>query len=283
MFQHTVTSSPSFTTNQILKMKFTAAIATAILASVAVAAPQRGLEARLKARGTSKGSRPLQAVARPASTKNQTNVEYSSNWSGAVLVEPPSAAATYTAVTGTFTVPEPTGNSGGSQAASAWVGIDGDTYGNAILQTGVDFTVTDGEASFDAWYEWYPDYAYDFSGIDISAGDEIVAIVESYTSTTGIAIIENKSTGQKVSKELSSSSSLGGQNAEWIVEDFEENGSLVNLVDFGTVTFTGAVAKAAGGESVGLTDATIIEIEENGKVVTDVTIDSASEVTITYE
>ena len=54
-------------------------------------------------------------------------------------------------------------------------------------------------------------------------------------------------------------------------------------MDFGTVTFTGAVAKAAGGESVGLTDATIIEIEENGKVVTDVTIDSASEVTITYE
>ncbi|GKZ32175.1 hypothetical protein AbraIFM66950_001355 [Aspergillus brasiliensis] len=264
-------------------MKFTAAIATAILASVAVAAPQRGLEGRLKARSANKGSRPLQSVARASTTKNQTNVEYSSNWSGAVLVEPPSAAATYTAVTGTFTVPEPTGGSGsGSQAASAWVGIDGDTYGNAILQTGVDFTVTDGEASFDAWYEWYPDYAYDFSGIDISAGDEIVAIVESYSSTSGIAIIENKSTGQKVSKELSSSSSLGGINAEWIVEDFEEDGELVDLVDFGTVTFTGAVAKAAGGESVGVEDATIIEIEENGQVVTDVTIDSDSEVTITY-
>ena len=52
-------------------------------------------------------------------------------------------------------------------------------------------------------------------------------------------------------------------NANGIL-DFEENGSLVDLVDFGTVTFTGAVAKAAGGQSVGLTDATIIEIEENG-------------------
>ena len=64
--------------------------------------------------------------------------------------------------------------------------------------------------------------------------------------------------------------------------DFEEGGSLVNLVDFGTVTFTGAVAKVAGGSSVGLEDATIIEIEESGEVVTDVTIDSDSSVTITY-
>ncbi|RAK95959.1 A4/G1 family peptidase [Aspergillus ibericus CBS 121593] len=264
-------------------MKFTAALAAAVLAGVATAAPERGLEARLKARASTKSSRPLQSVDRPSTVKNQTNVEYSSNWSGAVLVEPPSAAATYTAVTGTFTVPEPTGSGSGSQAASAWVGIDGDTYGNAILQTGVDFTIEDGEVSFDAWYEWYPDYAYDFSGIDISAGDEIVAIVESYSSTSGIAIIENKSTGQKVSKTLSSSSNLGGQNAEWIVEDFEEGGSLVNLVDFGTVTFTGAVAAVAGGSTVGLEDATIIEIEdESGQVVTDVTIDSDSSVTITY-
>lgn len=57
---------------------------------------------------------------------------------------------------------------------------------------------------------------------------------------------------------------------------------MVDLVDFGTVTFTGAEAKAAGGQTVGLTDATIIEITQNNKVVTDVTIDSDSEVTITY-
>jgi hypothetical protein len=30
-----------------------------------------------------------------------------------------------------------------------------------------------GEVSYDAWYEWYPDYAHDFSGIDISTGDVI--------------------------------------------------------------------------------------------------------------
>ncbi|PWY66026.1 aspergillopepsin-2 precursor [Aspergillus heteromorphus CBS 117.55] len=268
-------------------MKFTPVLAATILAGVAAAAPGRGLEARVKARASNtnngKGSRPLQAVDKPSTVKNQTNVEYSSNWSGAVLVNPPSAAATYTAVTGTFTVPEPTGSGSGSQAASAWVGIDGDTYSNAILQTGVDFTVTDGQASFDAWYEWYPDYAYDFSDLEISAGDVIVTVVESYSSTSGIATIENQSTGKKVSQELSSSYALGGINAEWIVEDFEEGDSLVNLVDFGTVTFTGAVAEAAGGESVGVDGATIIEIvNDDDQVVTDVTIDSDSSVTIQY-
>lgn len=58
---------------------------------------------------------------------------------------------TYTAVTGTFVVPTPSAPSGGSgtYSAAAWVGIDGDTCDNAILQTGVDFTVDGGEVSYD--------------------------------------------------------------------------------------------------------------------------------------
>ncbi|KAF4500527.1 glycosyl hydrolase family 43 [Fusarium agapanthi] len=39
-------------------------------------------------------------------------------------------------------------------AASAWVGIDGDTCQTAILQTGISFYA---DGSFDAWYEWIPD------------------------------------------------------------------------------------------------------------------------------
>lgn len=119
-----------------------------------------------------------------------SHVEYSSNWAGAVLI-----GTGYKSVTGTFTVPTPSTPSGGSSrtevsffstsfvadyfimmlwvttrfgltilrqsqyAASAWVGIDGDTASNSILQTGVDFYVEGSEIGFDAWYEWYPDYA----------------------------------------------------------------------------------------------------------------------------
>ena len=55
-------------------------------------------------------------------------------------------------MTGTFTVPTPSG----SGAASAWVGIDGDTCETAILQTGVDFTVSGGEVSYDGTFTAAP-------------------------------------------------------------------------------------------------------------------------------
>lgn len=86
------------------------------------------------------------------------NKVYSQNWAGSILV-----GNGYTAVTGTFVVPSPSVPSGGSSsteyAASAWVGIDGDTSTNSILQTGMDFYAWKGQVAFDAWYEWYPDYA----------------------------------------------------------------------------------------------------------------------------
>lgn len=34
-------------------------------------------------------------------------------------------------------------------SASAWVGIDGETCQSAILQTGVDFTISDGKVTYD--------------------------------------------------------------------------------------------------------------------------------------
>lgn len=275
-------------------MKFSAVfLANALFAASVLAAPRGGgLARRLEARAArSHQSHPLVPLTAPeingAKDSNNSYVQYSSNWAGAVLESPPSGQ-TFNQVSGVFTVPTPSSPSGssGSSSASAWVGIDGDTYTNAILQTGIDFTVnSDGSVSYDAWYEWYPDYAYDFSGLDISSGDVISLSVKSSSSSSGTVVIENQTTGKQVSKTLSapdSSSTLGGQNAEWIVEDFEENGSLVSFTDFGSVTFSNAVAKTSS-ESLGTDGATIIEIRQNNKVLTDVTIPSSSEVKITYE
>ncbi|OCL13515.1 putative aspergillopepsin-2 precursor, partial [Glonium stellatum] len=214
------------------------------------------------------------------------HVQYSSNWSGAVLTSPPSGQ-TFNGVSGRFTVPTPSKGTGSasSWSASAWAGIDGDTYGNAILQAGTDFTISSGGAvSYDSWYEWYPDYAYDFSGFSVSAGDVIAVSIVASSSSRGTVTLTNESTGKSVSKTLSapdSSSTLGGQNAEWIIEDYEENGSQVPIADFGTVTFTDCVATTSS-QSVGLNGATVIEIEQNGQVVTDVTIESSSSVEIQY-
>ncbi|KAG9750378.1 hypothetical protein KCU59_g2935, partial [Aureobasidium melanogenum] len=77
-------------------------------------------------------------------------------------------------------------------------------------------------------------------------------------------------------------------DAEWIVEDFTqiENGeeSLVPLVDFGTITFTGASATTNSGSKYGPSSADVIDlISANGEtVLTDVTVGSSS-VSVVYE
>ncbi|KAG8882330.1 hypothetical protein FRB98_003763 [Tulasnella sp. 332] len=236
-----------------------------LFASAALAAPSSRLAARLERRREGRQSQPINRLVPGISQAGEvSNEQYSSNWAGAVYDGTP--AGTFKSVTGTFVVPTPKAASGQtSGSASAWVGIDGDTCGNAILQTGVDFTVTNGKVSYDAWYEWYPDYAYDFSGITISAGDSITTTVTATSTKAGTAVIKNNTTGKTVTKSLTSSYALCEQNAEWIVEDYEEGSSLVTMANFGTVTFTGASAGLVSGGSEGPSGASLIDIEQNSK------------------
>lgn len=119
---------------------------------------QRAVErAAERASRASNTLQPVEGELGIASGNDTAHVDYSSNWAGAVLI-----GSGYKSVTGTIVVPTPKVPSGGSSStsysASAWVGIDGDTCQTAILQTGVDFTVKGSSVSYDAWYEWYPDY-----------------------------------------------------------------------------------------------------------------------------
>ena len=264
-------------------------LSTVLFTTTILARPHSRAERRATRTFKSQPLIPYTGPPGPNPVPDNSNVQYSDNWSGAVLTAPP-AGQTFNAVSGTFTVPTvspPSGAGDGSWASSGWVGIDGDTYGNAILQTGIDFTVTtsDGSTSqsFQAWYEWYPNGAYNFD-MDVSAGDVIALSVLSSSASAGTVTIENVSTGASVSTALtapSSDSYLAGQNAEWIVEDFEEGGSLVPLSNFGTVVFENCVA-TTGSESLGLSGATVIEIEQNGNVETSVTIEGSSSVQIQY-
>lgn len=212
---------------------------------------------------------------------NETQVSYSSNWAGAVLV-----GSGYKTVTGTFVVPTPKEPSGGSSSttysASAWVGIDGDTCQTAILQTGVDFNVKGTSVSFDAWYEWFPSYAYTFTGFSIAAGNTIKVTASATSTTAGSVTVTNVSTGKTVTHSFSGQSGkLCETNAEWIVEDFEENGSLVPLANFGTVKFTGASVTTTSGSTLDTTGAEILDIKQGSTVYTDCSA-SGSTVTCTY-
>lgn len=274
-------------------MKFSAAVvSTALLASAAVAAPnterrKAQREARREKRASGRASNPMFAVntttpwVQMEGLDEVSHVDYSSNWAGVVLV-----GTGYTSVTGEITVPTPAVPSGGSSStqycASAWVGIDGDTCETAILQTGVDFCIQGSTASFDAWYEWYPDYAYDFSGITIAAGNVIKMTVTATSKKAGSAVIENVTTGKTVTHSFTSESNqLCETNAEWIVEDFEENDALVPFANFGTVTFSDAYATTASG-TVGVTGGTIIDIEQSSKVLTSVTTSGSETIVVKY-
>lgn len=259
--------------------------------------PNSGLAQRLERRQAARATRTtnppklIGSKAYAADKHNGTNithVQYSSNWAGAVLTAPP-AGETFNSVSAQFVVPSPSVPSGGGDgdySAAAWVGIDGDTYGNAIWQSGVDFTVSGGEVSFDAWYEWFPGPSVDISDFSFSAGDTISITVSSSDDSDGSVILENVSTGQSITEYASAPSPdavLGGQNAEWIVEDFDVGGSQVPFADFGTVLFTNAVASTSS-QSVGTDGASIIDIKaSNGKILTDVTLPSSSQVRVVYK
>ena len=111
--------------------------------------------------------------------------------------------------------------------------------------------------------------------------------VTATSTTSGSAVIENLTTHQTVSQGFSgvTAGSLCEYNAEWIIEDFEEcNGnscSLVPFADFGTVEFTSCSA-VKHGSTVGVTGATIFDIEQNGQILTSCS-DTSSTVTCTYE
>ncbi|KAJ6105015.1 hypothetical protein N7486_003704 [Penicillium sp. IBT 16267x] len=256
-------------------MKFSTAILGSALVASALAAPLTEKRAARRA-ARSAGKRQSNPPFKPGTTEsidlsNTSEVEYSSNWAGAVLI-----GTGYNAVTAEFTVPTPSVPSGGSNnvqyCASAWVGIDGDTCSTAILQTGIDFCVQGSTTSFDAWYEWYPDYAYDFN-LAVAAGDVIKITVDATSKTAGTATVDNVTTGKSVTHTFTGGvdGDLCEYNAEWIVEDFEENGSLVPFANFGTVTFSSASATSSG-SSVGPEGATLIDIESGNTVLTSVSV-----------
>ncbi|TRX89670.1 hypothetical protein FHL15_009420 [Xylaria flabelliformis] len=263
-------------------MKTATLAAGALLATSALAAP--GTAARWANHAARRAAR-RSGFRLPAeedgvvATVNGTakNVEYSSNWAGAVL-----SSSGFTSVVGTITVPTPK-SSGRSASASAWVGIDGDTCGTAILQTGLDFSVTSsGAVSYDAWYEWYPDYAYDFSGFPVSAGDQVKITVTASSKSAGVATLQNLSTGKSVSHSFSNEKNqLCEYDAEWIVEDYESGGALVTFANFDSVTFTGASAVKSG-STVGVSGASILDIKQGSSVLTDCTTSGSSTVTCDY-
>lgn len=238
-------------------MKFS--IALAALAGIAAAAPQgTKLHQRTPSERTPRRSRPNQRLSQPVHAKLADGVraQYSTNWAGVVK-----HGKGITKVAGTITVPSASGGST-DQAGAAWVGIDGDSCQGALLQTGIDFY---GDGSYDAWYEWIPNNVVFFNNFPLSTGDKISMLVDATSKTTGVATLENLTTGQKISHTFTRTpSTLCETDAEWIVEDFQGD-----LAGFSEIVFTDNSAVGSQG-TITPAGGDILDIRpDGGSVETD--------------
>ncbi|KAJ5806278.1 uncharacterized protein N7503_003880 [Penicillium pulvis] len=189
----------------------------------------------------------------------------------------------YTYASATITVPTPTALATGNaqyQAASAWVGIDGSNYTTAILQTGVDFYVLNGESWVDVWYEWYPNSSLDYDELLVSPGDVIVASVNETSTSKAICVVKNLTTGESATQVVMLQR-VQRHYAEWIVEDFSTEGNAVDFVGFDNVSFEGCVAEDSVGRVYDTEGAIVYDLVINGVVVADADVLDESSIFVT--
>ncbi len=164
----------------------------------------------------------------------------STNWSGYADVA--DSGYTFTSVSGQWTVPTVQLPIGSSSAYSAfWVGLDGFSS-SSVEQTGVEAQITDGRASYYAWYEMYPAAETEITSINVSAGDTITASV-SYSAGNFTLAIDDTTSGKSYSISLAGSDDRS--SAEWIAEaptlvTRRGGEKLLTLADFGSVSFSSA-------------------------------------------
>ncbi|ESZ98638.1 hypothetical protein SBOR_0978 [Sclerotinia borealis F-4128] len=249
-------------------MKYSIAVA-ALLAGSAVAAPAAKLNAK-------------QRLAQRNKNAASSNEDYNVSWAGAVLT-----GAAYTGVSASFPIPKPAvGTTGETSAsdftASTWIGIDGYNCNN-LWQAGVDSTIekSTGAVSYYAWYEWYP---ADTQVIDLGTltAEDVISVNLTTTSfNKGTIVMENKSTGTSFTKIVSSTNTLCGVSAEWIMEDLSIDSSSIGLANYGSVVFSDAVATTAS-KTVTPSGSEILDIETSSNAILTKTSVTDNSVTIAY-
>lgn len=162
----------------------------------------------------------------------------SENWSGYAVTGTPDSV---TDAKGSWTVPTVTCNGSRhspSAYSSFWVGIDGYSS-NTVEQTGTDSDCSNGQPTYYAWYEFYPNPSFEVTSLTIRPGDTISAEV-SYSSGEFTITITDVTTGKSFSKS-SQVPSAQRSSAEWIAEApsscTRRGCEVLPLADFGTVDF----------------------------------------------
>ncbi|KAI8948798.1 peptidase G1 [Xylaria longipes] len=200
---------------------------------------------------------------------------FDQNRAGAVLKAPSNSS--FVSVTGTFTVPSLTGSS----LLSIWVAI-GDTLSqDTVLKGGITYNQT-----LSSFVAWYPSATTDITkDVAVEAGDSITVTVSvpSVNGTSGTVILENTTQNKKSIQTIpvpSNVDSLSFLAADWFVQAYQLAGELVQVPEFGTLSFTNCSATLADGTTLGPEKAGIFEIQGTSGQIFSTTTTTASSISV---
>jgi hypothetical protein len=167
----------------------------------------------------------------------------SDNWSGYAIAAVSGSSLSFTVADGSWTVPTANcsvtpGTRTSPAYAAFWVGLDGFSS-SSVEQTGTDSDCDGTTPTYYAWYEFYPNPAYELLNFPVSPGDHISAQVSYNSSRSEFTITITNVTENTSYTKSSKVSGAKRSSAEWIAEApcCARGNSPLPLSDFGTVDF----------------------------------------------
>ncbi|EGS20174.1 uncharacterized protein CTHT_0046830 [Thermochaetoides thermophila DSM 1495] len=135
------------------------------------------------------------------------------------------------------------------QAVAAWVGIDGDTWTDSLLQAGTVCKIdnSSGVVTNEAWWQWVPSGAYTISTLPVAEDDWFEVTINTTSPSSGEITITNLSQRYTYSVTLSGGPTLARVDADWVVERPYFGKTLSGFATFTDVWFEDTYAELLPG------------------------------------
>jgi hypothetical protein len=199
---------------------------------------------------TSAGPTRAEAAGSPATSDLDLTVEglrplgttlYYGNWAGYAT-----SGEKYTYAYGAWRVPQVDCAAKENSSSVTWVGLDG-LGDKSVEQLGTSSICTDGKPLYGAWWEMVPQNALQPIDQPVEPGDSMVAYVTSNVAGTQYTLVIKDETRDWTSSTTATASPADDDaTAEWITERPACGASCAKISNFGTVTFSRAVATGKG-------------------------------------
>jgi hypothetical protein len=184
------------------------------------------------AEGWGRGGYPMMPPPAGSGPLKNAAAAESENWAGYASTGSP---GTFTSVSATWSQPAVTCGSEDT-FSSFWVGLDGDGT-NSVEQTGTEADCAGGTASYQGWFEMFPDAPVFYSN-PVAPGDAMSAsVVASGGGAFTLTLTDSTQGWTQTTDQTSDTAELG--SAE-VIAEAPSDGTVLPLSDFGAVNFANA-------------------------------------------